>query len=60
MEEMGAQSASDKLRTQKSYASGKDDACQQTNSWTDSDTVNLAPNKQRCLSMENEQKLVRH
>ena len=60
MEEMGAKLATDKLRTWKSHALGKDDACRQSNSWTDSDTVNLAPNKQRCLSMENEQKLVRH
>jgi len=40
MEEMGAKSANDKLRTWKSQASEKDDACRQSNSWIVSDTVN--------------------
>ena len=60
MKEMGAKSATDKLKTLKSQASGKDDACQQSNSWTNSDTVNLAPNMQRWLSMGNEHKMVSH
>jgi len=60
MEEMGAKSATDKLRTWKSHASGKDDACRRSNSWTYSNTVNLARNKQRCLSMGNKHKMVSH
>jgi len=40
MEEMGAKSANDKLRTWKSQVSGKDNACRQSNSWTLSDMVN--------------------
>jgi len=60
MEEMGAKSATDKLKTTKSQTSGKDGACRQTNSWTNSDTVNLAPNMQRLLSIGNEHKMVNH
>ena len=57
---MGAKSATDKLRTWKSHASGKDDACGQSDSCTDLDTVNLALNKQRRLSIGNEQKMFSH
>jgi len=61
MEQMGAKSANDKkLRMWKSQASGENDACQQSNSWTVSDMVNLALNKQTCLSMGNEYKMVSH
>ena len=60
MEEMGAKSATEKLKTSETKTSGKDDACRQSNSWTKLDTVNLAPNMQGWLSMGNEHKMVSH
>ena len=68
VQEMGAKSAIDKLTTRKCHTWGKEDvmkfqdlsqyASRQSNSWGDSNTINLTLNTQICLSLGNEHTMV--